>query len=270
MNERLEGTQTWIISRTEDGYRVYSPEDPVNSCIVSGSFESPLCTCSDFQGHEGDLRWQCDHIQTVLHQLGKKPRTNGDAVREVRAVQSGSQPQVGPAKEPTNGASHMLIRRSVSPDGRIDSLSVEFSRSLNGDSAQQVTSQAEGILRLQSEITRRFLAQNGKENSDRNHPDLSSNGPVPAEMLNVGGMDGKWGRRLFINVQVNGRVIKLFGTQQQLAEHVSAAGFAHLASKVEEGAEIRIPCRVLTKPSFDGRFLNVEQVLPPLPEGRRI
>ncbi len=41
-----------------------------------------------------------------------------------------------------------------------------------------------------------------------------------------------------------------------------AAGFPDVASQVAEGLEIRLPCRVTTKPSDDGRYVNVERVLP--------
>ncbi len=85
---------------------------------------------------------------------------------------------------------------------------------------------------------------------------------MSAQMLDVVGLDGRWGRRLFINVQAEGRRIKLFGTKSQLAEHVRAAGFPEYADHLTEGVTLHVPCRVLTSPSRDGRYLNIDRVLP--------
>jgi hypothetical protein len=73
-------------------------------------------------------------------------------------------------------------------------------------------------------------------------------------------MDGKWGRRLFINVEVNGKTLKIFGNHEQLAATVAAAGFAGV--EIEEGTDLNLPCRVTTKPSPDGKYTNVDRVLP--------
>jgi hypothetical protein len=75
-------------------------------------------------------------------------------------------------------------------------------------------------------------------------------------------MDGRWGRRLFINVQVNGHTAKLFGTRKQLGEALTAAGYANLAANVAEGMQLNLPCRAITKPTEDGRFLNIEKLFP--------
>lgn len=81
-------------------------------------------------------------------------------------------------------------------------------------------------------------------------------------MVNIGGMDGKWGRRLFINLQANGQSLKLFGNKTQLADAIRNAGFPRMAERIEEGVALRAPCRVITKPSPDGKYVNVERVLP--------
>jgi len=80
--------------------------------------------------------------------------------------------------------------------------------------------------------------------------------------VDIAGIDGKWGRRLFINVQANGRTLKLFGNRKQLAEHITAAGFWNMADQIAEGIRLNLPCRIITKLSDDGRWLNIEQVLP--------
>ena len=60
-----------VISRTDDGFRVYSPAEPSKSYVVSGSPEAPSCTCPDFQYHQGDLQWRCKHILAAVNQLYK-------------------------------------------------------------------------------------------------------------------------------------------------------------------------------------------------------
>jgi hypothetical protein len=35
-----------------------------------------------------------------------------------------------------------------------------------------------------------------------------------------------------------------------------------MAERIEEGVALRVPCRVITKPSPDGRYVNIERVLP--------
>jgi hypothetical protein len=79
------------------------------------------------------------------------------------------------------------------------------------------------------------------------------NGAVPGQMLNVGAINTKWGRRLFIGIQSNGQTLKFFGTRKQLAEALTAAGYARMAERIDEGMALNVPCRVTTKPSEDGR-----------------
>jgi hypothetical protein len=81
-------------------------------------------------------------------------------------------------------------------------------------------------------------------------------------MVGIGGTDGRWGRRLFIGFQANGQNLRLYGNKAQLAEAIRNAGFPRMAERIEEGVALRVPCRVITKPSPDGRFVNIERVLP--------
>src|SRR5438552_4076033 len=68
-----------VISRTEEGYRVYAPSNPTISYTVSGSQEIPTCTCPDYQYHEGDPKWRCKHILVVLDRLAKHNSQNQNA-----------------------------------------------------------------------------------------------------------------------------------------------------------------------------------------------
>jgi len=260
--------ETWVISRTDEGFRVYSPADPTKSHIVGGSPEEPTCTCPDFECDQGDPRWGCKHIQAVLDQVGAKPNGSDYDEQERRAIQHENLPEV-PHK---NGGAQMLLKRSVSPDGKIDSLSVEFSCAVENITAGEIKSRALKTLGLQSEIVESFLGANGKTNRQRAPQANGNNGPASAQMLTIGGINTKWGRRLYISFQSNGQTLKFFGSRKQLADAIVGAGFPNLAERLDEGKQLNVGCRIVTKPSEDGKYINVEQVLPtdtPRPQQRQ-
>jgi len=257
-----------VMAPTEDGIRVYAAADPKKSYLVSGLPEAPHCTCREFnQSDNSD--WQCPHILAVRQRFfGGNGRGRDYDAEERRAIQDEAQ-ETRSSSDSAERASAvlMLLKRSASPDGRIDSLSVEFSCPVAGTPGK-VEKKARQILALQTAIMNGFLeTHSGKANERGNggvaqHPQ-NGEGPVPARLVSIGGMDGRYGRRLFIVVQVNGTTTRLFGNKKQLSEALASAGYAGFASQVAEGVPLGVPCRVLTKPSDDGRYLNVEQVLPP-------
>jgi hypothetical protein len=253
-----------IVIRGEQGFRVYSPANPAKSDIVSGDPEHPVCSCSEFLAETpGEY---CAHINAVLASFGAQ---NGAAAedcyaREERlAIQN--EGRTAPDRGRHAGPAVMLLKRSVSPDGRIDSLSVEFTAEVDGATPVEVSDRAARLLALQSTIVKGFLngARNGS-NGSQTKPEQQNEGTgaALAEMVSIGGMDSKWGRRLFIAIQANGRNLRLFGNKNQLAEAIKTAGFAKLAERIEEGVALRVPCRVITKPSPDGKYTNVERLLP--------
>lgn len=257
------GDDPLVISRIDEGFRVYSVANPGHSYLVSGSAEAPACTCPEFQN--GALGARCQHIEAVLDRYR---RGNGDAesdhyVREERlAIQN--EGRVAPDQGRHAGPVVMLLKRSVSPDGRIDSLSVEFSAEVDGMVANEVADRAARLLALQTAIVKGFLAgaKSGNGTQPKAEQNNGANGAVLAEMVNIGGTEGKWGRRLFIGFQANGQSLRLYGNQTQLAEVIRNAGFARMAERIEEGVALRVPCRVITKPSPDGRYVNIDRVLP--------
>jgi hypothetical protein len=261
-----------VISRTEEGFRVYAPADPTKSYTVTGSPERPACTCSDYQGHEGNPFWHCRHITAVLNQLdgpnGRQP-DRYDA-EERRAIQ---EEQPAPEPVPSGTGAQMLLKRSVSPDGKIDSLSVEFSCAVDDLTGGDIKGRAGAMLTLQGQIIGAFLETNGSSprapQNNGNGNGSSPDGTMSAQMQNIGGINTKWGRRLFIGIQSNGQSLKFFGTRKQLAEALSVAGYARLAERIDEGMALNVPCRVITRPSEDGRYMNVESVLPPAQSARR-
>lgn len=274
--------ETYVIAQTQEGVRVYAPTDPKRAYLVTGSAEQPACTCPDFGLHAVDPTWRCKHILAVL---GQQQAGNGAAAapdpseaEERRAIQEeGRTPRKRKATSTNgngaHGTTHMLVKRSVSPDGRIDALSIEFSAPLDSLPDDAIRDRAEQFIGLQSSIVSRFLSH--REQTPAVRPAPRTNGPseqrlpaappngsaaVPAQLVNVAGMEGKWGRRLFINVQVNGRTLKLFGKREELATAVANAGFNGV--EIEEGTDLNLPCRVTTKPSPDGKYTNVDRVLP--------
>jgi hypothetical protein len=246
-----------IISLNEDGnFRVYSPAYPTRSYTVSGSPEGPKCTCPDFEDHKNDPEWKCNHMAAVLNLLNKSG--------EPAALQ-GNGPQ--PAKEenmnePMNGL-RMEIKRSVSHDDKINSLSITVSYPVESDSPSEVKDNADRLIGVLSDITDQFKQENSKVPEQRNAAPNSGNGSVPAQILSLGGMKGTWGgRRLFLNFDVNGQTLKLFGNRNELAKYISYAGFPDLSERIGEGTILNLPCRVVTKPSADGKYVNIERVYP--------
>jgi SWIM zinc finger len=295
--------ETLVIAPTEGGFRVYNPANITHLYMVTGIPSAPKCNCPDFQTHESDSDWRCKHILAVLNrnekQQSAKPATG--SVQAPEQKESDSKPSESAekkkAKTTRNGHSQMLIKRSISPDGYIDSVSVEFSTPVDDDADEKIVQRAKKILSLQSEIANGFLQTNGNGKSKANaHEKANGNGhapenghansngdarspsqeeangasrnsdnAAPAQLLNIAGMDTKTGWTTFINVQVNGITAKLFGDKQELAKHITDAGFANIAERITQGMLLNLPCRVVTKRSPDGKYLNIEKVFPAKP-----
>jgi hypothetical protein len=190
------------------------------------------------------------HIETVMNRYGRgNGQVEGDnyAREERLAIQNES--RIAPDQGRQAGPAVMLLKRSVSPDGRIDSLSVEFTAEVDGMAANEVADSAARLLALQTAIVKGFLdgAKNGNGSRPEVVHDNGANGAALAEMVGIGGTDGKWGRRLFISFQANGQSLRLYGNRTQLAEAIRNAGFARMAERIEEGVALRVPSRVITK-----------------------
>ena len=265
----------FIITRTQDGFRIYSPFEPGVSHLVTGVPGEPRCTCPEFLVNEAASQEPCPHIQAVWTRFGTvRPAEVEDpsGAEERRAIQAEgrSAPANGAPAPPDHGETRMLLKRSVSPDGRIDSLSVEFSCPLNGEPESEVKSRALRLLGLQAEIAASFLngrggaSQNGKGSPPRN----SAPSAAPARITGIGASQGKWGRRLFITFETEGKTLRLYGSKKQLEEKFIEAGYPQFRNLIQEGVRFDLPCRVVTERSQDGKFLNVAQVLPAAGEAR--
>jgi hypothetical protein len=281
--------EVFVIAPTEGGFRVYSPANITRIFMVTGIPDSPQCNCGDFEGKKSDPEWRCKHILAVLNQWEKRqgsepssepPQTHEQPESEPKASEPAERKK---SKVPRNGRQALMtVKRSVSPDGRINSLSVEFSNPIDNGSDDEIKQHAQKALNLQAEIVNEFLGRDGnpspngesrqkanggakaheKSQNSPSQPPIGGDGAVPAQLLNIAGMDTRGGWKTFINVQVNGTTTKLFGTKRELGEFITAAGFASIADHISQGMMLNLPCRVVTKRSQDGKYLNIERVFP--------
>jgi hypothetical protein len=256
----------FVIAQSSEGFSVYSPANPKQRFLVSEDEAGAHCTCPDFQAHEHDPRWRCTHILAVLRQTTRNGRAlDAHEVEERRAIQEEKhEPQKRKTRMPIPSA-QMLLKRSVSPDGRIDSLSVEFATPVADIAGSAIKTQAQTILALQGEIVDDFLRRPPKANGANGNGrsvEAAKSPASPARVVGVGGMDGKWGRRLFLTIEADGKRLRLFGNRKQLAEHLGAAGWRFDPDDITEGAELDVPCRIVTKPGADGRYIDIIAMLP--------
>ncbi len=260
-----------VITKTSDGFRIFSAANPTKFYLVQVVGDRMCCNCMDFEKHMADPTWQCKHVLAVAEL--KNGTGKGEEELEREAIQNegtGNALPEGPAEFPpaTRSESHLVIKRSLSPDGRIDSVSLEMDLELNGEPPSAIKARALKALQLEAEIASTFLASvqlqkelNGTAGSKNpSQPGVGPTQPVAAKMLSIGVMPGKWGPRYFINVDVSGRPAKLFGTQKQLAEHLTSVGYNFPVNAVTDGISLNIPCQVTT--SQNGAYLNIERVFP--------
>jgi hypothetical protein len=256
-------SETLVISKEGEGYRVFSAHDPRTIYLITASPDGITCTCPDFRFHTSEPDWRCKHIIAVLNQTEAIPVESSAVPSEQETPPNGNGKQRKRTNGHKNGTPQMVLKRSVSPDGRIDSLSVEFACPVDKATVEEIKTRALNTLELQSDIVGSFLDGQRPVHATGNGDAPVHDKSMQAQLLNVAGMNGKWGRRLFINVQVNGSVLKLFGNRKELGESIVAAGYPGLADHIEEGMQLNLPCRVTTKPSEDRKYVNIEQVLPP-------
>ncbi len=259
----------YVITAAPEGWRVRSAGNPSRFYTVSTNGTGLHCTCPDFEKHAAqDPAWQCKHVLAVE---GHKPHNGTGDVQAQRetdeeraAIQNEAPAEVPPAKSEPD-ATQMLIKRSISPDGRIDSVSIEFSFALVGLTDSEVKSRALKTLKLQTEIVKGFLnGGNAKPTTARTSAPTppKTNGVTFGRLIDVGVSNGQYGERFFLNVQVNGQRARFFGSVDQIAKAITAAGEQIYATAIEPGMRLNLPCRVVTQQSSDGRYLNVTQVLP--------
>jgi SWIM zinc finger len=272
--ERAENG-TLVVLKVGDGFRVYSIQNPSRIYLVRQEGERWVCNCPDFEYHKTDATWRCKHILAVAPwPKPDEPEIPQSAEGRTAEPPTPTQPNAHASAEGErvrkgrNGSAQMLIKRSVSPDGRIDSVSVEFSMPVSENANGEIRAKALSTLRLQKEIVTDFLRMQAEKAVAPPPPAPKAPDPVPqdgqpvfARLVDVGKVKGK-DDRLYFNVAVNGRTLRLFGSPKQLAEHIRSVGYAIDPQHIAPGLRLNLACRAVTKPSDDGRYVNVEKVLP--------
>src|SRR5207244_11045769 len=112
--------------------------------------------CPDYQHHASDPEWRCKHILAVENYQAMQNHHGGGNGRASDPAPAGNPAPSEPPKpkKPStrNGDATMLIKRSVSLGGRINSISVEFSCPVGKTTAEEIKQCAEKSLTLQAEI----------------------------------------------------------------------------------------------------------------------
>lgn len=273
------GNGALVISKRDGGYRVYSVHNPSHFYYIREENGRLTCTCPDFESHATDTTWRCKHILAVAPWQTREaaPATppNGAAAPEtqVSSANAGVPPSNGRRRRKHgngNGTAQMQIKRSVSPDGRIDSISVEFVMPVSEISHSEIKAKALTTLKLQKDIVADFLKLNGvpkpasppPQSSTPKQAESTNGAPIFAQLVDVGKVNGRYGERLCLNFNVNGRTAKLFGTAKQLSEVIGTLGYEVHPENLEPGLRLNVACKVTTKVSNDGKYLNVENVFP--------
>jgi hypothetical protein len=184
----------------------------------------------------------------------------------------------------------LVLKRSVSPDGRIDSLSVEIHQTVGLGGPEDALRQATDTIALEDRIVGFFRqrshpqgygqAQNGGAyagNGQAHHGyPPSGNGyappapgapgygaaPVPAELTHIGGMQTKRGYSLYLNVRVNGQDARLFGPADKLAGYIADAGYQPNGFHIARDTQLRLPCQVELDRKTNSKYPVIERVLP--------
>jgi hypothetical protein len=228
----------YVVNEVEDGYLVYESKRPETTFFVTKQDGEPTCSCDEFRV----LGLQCAHIVATFPVL----------VDDVENV-----PET------------ITFKRSVSPDGRIDSFSVEVACQERLSDELVCVQHGERVIVLQETLAQLFLERNEKrEKGNGSSPQENGSEPCLGELLAVDGMDTRNGWRLFLVVRVEGQDLKLFGNREQLAGHIRAAGYPNLAKDITKGVTLDVPCRVVTRWSSDGKYRNVERLFPVQPVHR--
>lgn len=165
--------------------------------------------------------------------------------------------------------SRMLLKRSLSPDGRIDSVSVEIELGIDGLSVQEIKTRGLKALQLEAEIAQGHLVSpsplalpptRANAQTKTQNGFAKGNGQAAyARLIDIGRTRNNC---YFINVEIGSKTAKLFGSRQQLVTQLAKAGQMLTPEAISDGLRLNFFCRAITEPSNDGRYLNVVELLP--------
>lgn len=256
--------------RTNKGFQVRSG---TRTYEVTVENESIVCNCSTFQKQQKDSGYYCSHITAALAEF-ETQETSSTATEQVDNKSVVSSRPNGAAKVPLafpvkeapvpSKQTHILIKRSLSADARIDSISIEVDFSLVEENETVVKAQALKALKLQDSIIKEFIGlDQTKEDLPEPPQVVSPTNSVPQEavdaiMTKVGIAQN---RSYYIILELpEGKTAKLFGNQKSLSNQIAVVGFSFPPEKIVEGIVLNIPCRVTT--ILNGKFINVDRVFP--------
>jgi predicted nucleic acid-binding Zn finger protein len=280
IDKRKPGIQPGLkLTRTTQGYQVKSGPKTYEVIVENNKI---ICNCPDFQKqHTDDPNYSCKHIIAALADFEEQQNSALSTVPEkIDAVLSTTEKGNGASKVPiypplhavasptiAPKQPHILIKRSLSADARIDSISVEIDFGLTIDDEEAVKLQALKALTLQDSIIKEFIGANQPKETLPEPPNVAlptediAEEAVDAIMTKVGIAQSKWGTSFYINCELpEGKTAKLFGNQKHLSHQIAQAGFSFPAEKIVEGIVLNIPCKVTTV--LNGKFINIDKVFP--------
>jgi len=263
------------LTRTDRGYTVQAG---TKTYEVTVEHDGIVCDCNNFQKQQKDGGYYCSHITAALAQFEAEQSdttpTKATIIEQIDSKVGISSKPNGTAKVPLtfppkqvpapSNQTHMLIKRSLSVDGRIDSISIEVDFGLLDEDETVVKAQALKSLKLQDSIIKEFVAVNQpKEDLPEppqvvNPTDTIPEDVVDAIMTKVGKAQNM---SFYITVELpEAKTAKLFGNQKYLSHQIAQVGFSFPPEKIVEGIVLNIPCKVTTV--INGKFINVDRVFP--------
>ncbi len=249
------GSDTFVIAREGDEFRMYAPGNPAEVSTVRISDKDTVCTCTEFIEKGGDPEFRCKHILAIQKIPNAPPIPSA-----VRVPSHAPEPQTRVSSG--NGARRMLLKRSCSPDGRIDSLSVEFSLPVGSESDTALVEAANAALAIQSVIIAGFLGKESNGNGKDKTEGVAGNSLKPAKIVAYGFRPTRWGQRSALIFDVNGERLTVFGSRDRIGQVLGFAGYPGVAGDLSSPFETNLSCQVTVKKSEDGKYLNVDRVYP--------
>jgi hypothetical protein len=233
------------IETTIAGYQVSDPSARTSPQVVTIQGNQFVCDCVDF-----DEDSNCNHIRAVLSHLCTQTKKAFNESADNRQLTDAS-----PAT--------MTLRRSISPDGKIDSLAIEFSSPVDRSSCADITARALSMLKLQSVVANEFLMSKHAGRAIENNNGHSSQVLMAnARMIRIGEVPTKRDRSLFLEFHLRDQGARLFGTSEELAQAVADAVYSSSPDDICDGLNLDVACQVLVKPSRNPLYTEILRVLP--------
>jgi len=261
-----------VVVPSNGGFRVYPAANPNAVALVGGTAQAPTCTCVEYRSDTSE--WgRCAHIDAVFRQNDNRAVPAQQYPHEAQGAPPQPAAVVNGNGEAPQTPVQLVLKRSVSPDGRIDSLSVEVHQTVELGQNGDVVQHAIDTIALEDQIVGFFLQRgrpqgNGHRYAGKGHAPAGngyapgSEAPVPAELTHIGGMQTKRGYSLYLNVQVNGQEARLFGPAQKLAGYISDAGYQPQNFPLVANQRLGLPCQVILDRKTNSKYPVIERVLP--------